>query len=103
MLARHATLVVVTSKPTVYTRLLLDGLDLGRYLAGTFAPALTALDETKTTTRSRALGWFAPQAAVMVGDRGHDMTAGRVWKADTVGVTWGIGSADDCDAPAPTY
>jgi phosphoglycolate phosphatase len=70
-------------------------LDLGRFFTGTFAPALTALDESKTTTLSRALAWFAPQVAIMVGDRWHDMIAGRGCDVHTIGVTWGIGSADD--------
>lgn len=94
-LSTDVTLAVVTSKPAAYTRPLLAVLDLGRFFAGTFAPALTALDETKSTTLSRALTRFAPEAAIMVGDRWHDMIAGGVCDAHTIGVTWGIGSAEE--------
>ena len=94
-LSADVTLAVVTSKPGAYTRPLLDALDLGRFVSATFAPALTALDEAKATTLSRALAWFAPQAAIMVGDRWHDIIAGRACGAHTIGVTWGIGSAGE--------
>ena len=94
-LAHQATLVVVTSKPAAFTEPLLDALGLRDFFAQTFAPGLAALHETKTETLSRALEQFAPNAAVMVGDRCHDIVAGRSCDVPTIGVTWGIGSPDE--------
>lgn len=94
-LAHQATLVVVTSKPAAFTEPLLDALGLRDFFAQTFAPKLTALHETKTETLSRALEQFTANEAVMVGDRCHDIVAGRSCDVPTIGVTWGIGSHDE--------
>jgi phosphoglycolate phosphatase len=81
---------VVTSKPAALAAPLLDHLGLGRMLAFVEGPGLDAGDEPKSVTLGRALA--ALDIAVMVGDRLHDVEAGRAHGLRTVGVTWGIGS-----------
>jgi phosphoglycolate phosphatase len=49
--------------------------------------------ETKSVTLGRALERLAVD--VMVGDRHHDIDAGRTHGLRTVGVLWGIGDADE--------
>jgi phosphoglycolate phosphatase len=60
-------------------------------------PALDALREPKAVTLARALAEVAPHVptsrTAMVGDRHHDVDAGRACGTRTVGVTWGIGDA----------
>jgi phosphoglycolate phosphatase-like HAD superfamily hydrolase len=58
--------------------------------------------EPKTVTLTRALAALLPAAepsrAVMVGDRHHDVAAGRACGTFTVGVTWGAGDRAELTA-----
>jgi phosphoglycolate phosphatase len=95
-LAAIADLVIVTSKPEVFSVPILDGLGLvGRFQA-LFAPSLDAMDELKAETLSRALADYAvgrPQfAGAMIGDRHHDVEAGHANGLLTIGALWGLGS-----------
>lgn len=96
-LAREVTLAVVTSKPAEFAVPILSAVGLDGRFAAVHAPGLTARAEAKTRTLARALADVAPgldpRDAVMVGDRHHDVDAGRACGTRTVGVTWGIGDA----------
>jgi phosphoglycolate phosphatase len=89
-LSARCVICVVTSKPAELAAPLLDHLGLGRVLAFVEGPGLDAGDEPKSVTLGRALA--ALDIEVMVGDRSHDVEAGRAHGLRTVGVTWGIGS-----------
>jgi phosphoglycolate phosphatase len=95
-LAPVADLVVVTSKPEYFAVPILDGLGLlGRFQA-VFAPSLDEADESKVATLERALAEYAigrpPLAAVMVGDRKHDIQAAHANGLLAIGALWGFGS-----------
>jgi phosphoglycolate phosphatase len=96
-LGRDRTLAVVTSKPAAFATPIVEELGLAPALAAVHGPALDALREPKAVTLARALAEVAPHVptfrTVMVGDRHHDVDAGRVCGTRTVGVTWGIGDA----------
>jgi phosphoglycolate phosphatase len=96
-LARSRTLAVVTSKPTAAARPLVEHLGLGGLFAAVHGPALDDLVEPKSVTLARALADVAADVpatrTVMVGDRHHDVDAGRACGTTTVGVLWGIGDA----------
>jgi len=97
-LARHCRLAVATSKPAVFARPILERLGLLRHFAGIFAPPLEETHrEGKTRTVQRALEGLSaqPDATAMIGDRHFDVRAGRAAGLLTVGVTWGIGSAQE--------
>lgn len=96
-LAERHTLAVVTSKPIPFARPLLDALDLSRHFALMEGPDL-AEQEAKVDTLARALARAeVPPGphAVMVGDRHHDIAAGRAHGLRTVAVGWGFGDADE--------
>lgn len=96
-LSRQHTLAVVTSKPIAFARPLLDALDLSHAFALMEGPDL-AEDESKTVTLARALeraGITGGREHLMVGDRRHDVEAGRAHGLSTIGVSWGFGSRDE--------
>lgn len=116
VLAGRLPLAVATSKPVEFAGPILETLGLAGFFRSVAGPSLEARSEPKARTVGRALealGVRAPNspaasavaahagsaAAVagvaMVGDREHDVAAGRSHGLVTVGVTWGIGSASE--------
>lgn len=105
MLERVAGLhpcVIVTSKPRALAIPIVERLGLGVWFAQVYGPELSAIHETKTMTLERALsGVFAhlgPDRIAMVGDRHHDIDAGRALRTATIGVTWGAGEREELHA-----
>lgn len=90
-------LMVVTSKPVEYAEPILEAVGLRSYFEAVFGPALDALTEPKAAKLEQALtlarvgGHERQSAAVMIGDRKHDVAAGKQCGTGTIGVTWGIG------------
>jgi phosphoglycolate phosphatase len=102
-----APLVVVTSKPREFAVQILDGTGLDRYFSAVFGPSLRAMDETKVVTLTRALTSLDVPTARdkcmwMVGDRRHDVVAGRRCGLATAGVTWGFGDRPELEAAGAT-
>jgi phosphoglycolate phosphatase len=95
-LAPVADLVVVTSKPEEFAVPILDGLGLLSRFKAVFAPSLDELDQPKVATLEKALAEYAigrpPFAAVMVGDRKHDIEAAHANGLLAIGALWGFGS-----------
>ena len=93
----RVTMMVVTSKPVEYAEPILDAVGLRSYFDAVFGPALNALTEPKAAKLEQALTLAGvaererQSAAVMIGDRMHDVTAGKHCGTGTIGVTWGIG------------
>jgi phosphoglycolate phosphatase len=99
--APHARLVVVTSKVAPAARGILEVLDLDRHLEALYAPEEHAPGEPKTETLARAMEELGANPedgrVVMIGDRRHDIDAGRANGTATVGVTWGSGSPEELE------
>jgi len=100
-LARRIPIALVTSKPIEFARPILEHLDLAQHFGALCGPPLARTDgEPKSHIAERALAELglatsshgAPPIAAMVGDRHHDVRAGRELGLATVGVLWGIGS-----------
>jgi phosphoglycolate phosphatase len=95
-LAEVSRLVLVTSKPERFAVPIVAQLGLDRWLEAVVAPSLDRHAEPKAVTLARALTTVTPgvppAATVMVGDRSHDVLAGRACGSATIGVTWGAGS-----------
>jgi phosphoglycolate phosphatase len=86
---------VVTSKPTVFAVPILTALDLARHFAVIEGPSLESRAEPKTITLGRALAALGTpdvRTVAIVGDRAHDVVAGRAHGVRTIGVLWGIGA-----------
>lgn len=99
-------LMVVTGKPAEFATPILRAVGMDDCFDGVFAPALTSLAEPKAETLARALAHAGLHRAAdrpgvaMVGDRHHDVDAGRACGTRTVGVTWGSGSREELVAAA---
>lgn len=91
------TLMVVTSKPVEYAGPIVAAVGLGSWFEAVLGPALDALAEPKAAKLEQALARAGVgdherrSAAVMIGDRKHDVAAGKRCGTGTIGVTWGIG------------
>lgn len=95
-LAERLPLAVATSKPAAFARPILEALELAAYFRAVVGPSLDARGEPKTVTVGRALEALGAEGpTAMVGDREHDAIAARAHGLVAVGVTWGIGSADE--------
>jgi phosphoglycolate phosphatase len=86
-------MVIVTAKPTEMSEALLTRLDLRPRFAAVFGAPLGVTIEEKAVTLARALLERGTSAsdAVMIGDREHDVLAGRACGTATIGVLWGAG------------
>jgi phosphoglycolate phosphatase len=80
---------IVTSKPGVIAEQIAAHLGILDAFAFVEGPSLDREHETKTETLARAMARL--DIGVMVGDRHHDVDAGRAHGLRTVGVTWGMG------------
>jgi phosphoglycolate phosphatase len=91
-LAARLPLAVATSKPTRFAEPILVELGLRGSFRAVVGPSLDARSEPKAETVARALAALGgPRRAAIVGDRHHDVTAGRENGITTIGVTWGFG------------
>ncbi len=102
-LRQQHTLLVATSKPTVYAERILAHFDLARYftvVVGAF------LDNTRTDKATviydalQAAGMTADHA-VMVGDRAHDVVGAHANGVASIAVTYGYGTLDELEAAQP--
>jgi phosphoglycolate phosphatase len=84
---------VATSKPEAFAVPILETLGMRSLFGPVVGPSLGARSEAKRHTVARALAALdAGGAVAMVGDRHHDVVAGRAHGLVTIGVLWGIGS-----------
>jgi phosphoglycolate phosphatase len=94
-LAGTTRLAVVTSKPTEYAIPILDALGFSPMMEVMEGPSLSET-EPKTETLARTLRrlnvFDRLDEVAMIGDRHHDIDAGRANGVATIGVTWGFGS-----------
>jgi len=98
-LAERLPLAVATSKPTRFAEPILEELGLRGSFRAVVGPSLDAKTETKTETVGRALAALGrPARAAIVGDRHHDVGAGRAHGLTTVGVAWGFGTRAELEA-----
>lgn len=90
-------LYVATSKPHVYARQIVTRFGFDRWVSGVFGAELDGIRAHKPELLAHALavtGGAAPNgapAAVMVGDRRHDIAGARANGIRAVGVLWGYG------------
>jgi phosphoglycolate phosphatase len=97
-LAEGCALAIVTSKPVRFAEPILDAVGLRQYFR-----VVEGIDpdraEAKPTTLRRAMDHMNSKAqcleSVMIGDRLHDMAAGRDLGIRTIGVTWGHGTESE--------
>ena len=100
-LAARIPLAVATSKSAAFTQPLLEQLELERFFVFVAAAAHEDESDDKTAIVGRALAALQARgcrAAAMVGDRSFDVEAARAHGLPAIGVSWGIGSAEELRA-----
>jgi len=98
--SRALMLYLVTSKPTVFARRILDHFGLSQYFKGIYGPELGDMNHSKGSLVGHALATerLAPGAAVMIGDRKEDIEGAKANGVRSIGVTWGYGSREELEA-----
>jgi phosphoglycolate phosphatase len=96
LLRRGKQIGLATSKPAPATHALLDHLDLRAHLHPVGCP-VDVVHDTKTDVLREVLrcAGMADDAAVMIGDRRHDIEAARALGLRSIGVLWGYGSTEE--------
>ncbi|WP_205738625.1 HAD family hydrolase [Halomonas heilongjiangensis] len=91
---RGAQLYVVTSKPWVFARQIIDHFNLGTYFTDIYGSELDGTRSDKASLIAHVLreSHLRPETAIMVGDRSHDAIGARRNGVVAVGVLWGYGS-----------
>jgi phosphoglycolate phosphatase len=94
---------VVTAKPTVYARQILDHVALGRFFTGVYGPELTSREYSKASLIRAALQAIGcdPAVTAMIGDRGEDIIGARSNGVSAIAVTWGYGDVAELEAAFP--
>ncbi|XHR29539.1 MAG: HAD hydrolase-like protein [Chthoniobacteraceae bacterium] len=94
------TLHVATSKPTVFAREIIDHFGLAKYFHSVHGSELDGTRSDKTCLIAHLLAHegIPPQAALMIGDREHDMIGARQNQVAGLGVLWGYGTRDELEA-----
>lgn len=91
LVAAGLRLVLATSKPRVFAERILEHFALARHFAAIHGSELdgTRVHKTDLVPWIVARESVAPTAAVMIGDREHDVFGARAAGIATIGVAWG--------------
>lgn len=108
LMALHSngtTIALATSKPTVYAQQILEHLEIANCFVAVVGSNLdhTRTDKAEVIAHALELRPELRAASVMVGDRMHDIIGARANGLPAIGVTYGIGSADEVHTAAPQH
>lgn len=94
---------LVTSKPQVYARTIVDHFRLDHHFVELYGSELSGERTDKAELIAYVLDRhrLARECVWMIGDRAHDITGGRHNRVRTMGVLWGYGSEDELRAAGP--
>ncbi len=87
-------LFVVTSKPRVYAAQIVEHFALASFFERVYGPTEDGVLHDKADLIAHVLSSesIAPEAAIMVGDRSHDVLGAHKNGVASLGVLWGYGS-----------
>ncbi len=97
---------VVTAKPAHFAVPIIAHFGLAPYFGQIIGPDLNLANADKALLIGEALRHYpaiAPEQVVMVGDRKHDILGAQARAIDSIGVTYGAGTAEEIAAAQPTY
>ena len=105
------TLYLATSKPRVYAERIVEHFGLARHFTALYGCELDGRMERKDEIVGHILAThgIAPQRAVMVGDRSHDVAGASAHAVAAIGAAWGYGGREElhnagarwiCERPA---
>jgi phosphoglycolate phosphatase len=104
--AQGRTLVVATSKPTVFAEKILEHFELAKYFSLVVGSNLDGSRVKKGEVIQCALeemGLKDYDKIVMIGDRKHDIIGAKEVGIDSIGVMYGYGSREEFEAADATY
>lgn len=93
-------LVLATSKPTVFAKIILEHFELNQYFDYVVGSELDGTRVNKDEVIACALkeaGIEDKSTAIMVGDRKHDILGAKVNGLDCIGVLYGHGSREELE------
>jgi phosphoglycolate phosphatase len=86
---------VATSKPEVYARRIVEHFGLSNHFEQIYGSELSGERADKGDLLEFIMTAETPQAALMIGDREHDVIGARKVGIPCLGVAWGYGSHDE--------
>jgi phosphoglycolate phosphatase len=94
------TLLICTSKPSVYATRIAEHFGFSRWLRAVYGCELDGTRAEKTELLAYLLEQerIAPETAVMIGDRMHDVRAAHHVGVEAIGVLYGFGSRAELEA-----
>ena len=95
-------LVVVTGKPEVYSRQIIEYFSLDKFFSDVIGPSLSNTEEGKEELVKRAVEKFSADA-IMIGDRKFDIFGAKANGLKSVAVYYGFGTRDELDASGADY
>ncbi len=98
--------ILATSKPTIFANVILEHFDLKRYFTCVVGSELDGSRVKKGDVVAEALrqaGVTDKSAAVMVGDREHDIFGAKENEIDSVGVLYGYGDRAELETAGAGY
>jgi phosphoglycolate phosphatase len=98
------SLILATSKPTVFARRILEHFRIEKYFAEVHGSELdgTRSDKTELIAYIMQQHKLDKSETVMVGDRKHDIIGARNNGISSIGVTFGYGSLEELTGAGPT-
>lgn len=100
------TLVVATSKPTVFAKEILKYFNIHHHFDLIVGSNLDGTRTSKTEIIQYILDHYRQQtseAFIMIGDRKHDIIGAHNTGIDSIGVTYGYGSIEEITQINPTF
>ena len=98
-------LIVATSKPVVFAKMILERFDLARYFDFCFGCEL----DGRRTKKGEVIAWalenhpIDTSSVIMVGDRLHDVAGAHENKLPCAGILWGYGDRDELEAAGADF
>lgn len=100
------TLVVATSKPTIFAEKILNYFNIDQYFELIVGSNLDGTRASKTEIIQYILDKYDEHKRgdfIMIGDRKHDIIGASNTGIDSIGVTFGYGSFEELSNSNPTY
>lgn len=100
------TLIVATSKPTVFAEEILKYFNIHHHFDLVVGSNLDGTRTAKTEIIQYILDFYeqhSSEAFIMIGDRKHDIIGAHNTGIDSIGVTYGYGSEEEIKQINPTY
>lgn len=96
---------VVTSKPEVYARRIVDHFELKDFFHDVYGSGLDGqrADKAELIAHVLAHEHLDARRTWMIGDRGHDIDGGRATGVRTIGVAWGYGPLEELQLARPDF